>query len=305
MSASALYDGAVVHQRLAPRRHRLRYRLFQLLVDLDEAPALHRSLRLFGFNRAAVFSLHERDHLAGDGRSLRAQVEAMLAEAGIDVAGGPIRLLCMPRVLGYVFNPLSLYYCHRPDGGLAAVVLEVNNTFGERHVYLVEAAAGGRIARRCEKRFFVSPFLPVDMTYEFRLAAPTESAATAILARARDGAPILAAAFAGRRRPLTDAGLARAFFAHPLLTLKVFAAIHGEALTLLAKGVRLRHKPAAPAAQVTLLRSEADPPAADEADGGRRAGDVADLRGGGRLQPQEAERAEVVVGEEPQVEFAA
>jgi uncharacterized protein len=169
--ASALYDGAVVHQRLTPRRHRLRYRLFQLLVDLDEAPALDRRLKLFGHNRLALFSLHERDHLAGDGRPLRAQVEAMLASAGVDIAGGPIRLLCLPRVLGYVFNPISIFYCHRPDGALAAAVVEVNNTFGERHDYLVEAAPGGAegiVRRGCAKTFFVSPIMGLDMTYDYR-----------------------------------------------------------------------------------------------------------------------------------------
>lgn len=259
---SALYDGAVVHQRLSPRRHRLRYRLFQLLLDLDELPRLHFGLRLFAHNRFALFSLHDRDHLAGDGRPLRAQVEAMLASAGIDIGGGPIRLLCMPRVLGYVFNPLSIYFCHRPSGALAAAVLEVNNTFGERHVYLVEAepAAGRQIVRRgCAKTFFVSPFMGLEMSYDFRLAAPAETVTTAILGRGPDGAPLIAAAFAGERRALTDRTLGRAFVAHPLLTLKVILAIHWEAVKLLAKGIGLRRKPAPPAAGVTVVRPEPGP----------------------------------------------
>jgi uncharacterized protein len=258
---SALYDGEVVHQRLAPKRHRLRYRLFQLLLDLDELPALDRGLRLFGHNCAALFSLHDRDHLAGDGRPLKAQVEAMLAKAGIE-AGGPVRLLCMPRVLGYVFNPLSIFYCHRPDGALAAAVLEVNNTFGERHVYLVEASGDGHLVRQsCEKGFFVSPFLGLDMTYDFRLAAPGERAATAITVRSRDGDPILAAAFAGQRQALSDRTLARAFVAHPLLTLKVVAGIHWEALKLIAKGVKLRAKPTPPVRTVTVVRAPSPAPA--------------------------------------------
>jgi DUF1365 family protein len=262
-AASGLYDGAVVHQRQSPRRHRLRYRMFQLLVDLDEAPALSRRLRLFGHNRAAVFSLHDRDHLAGERRPLRGQVEAMLGEAGIDLGGGPVRLLSMPRLLGYVFNPLSVFYCHRPTGELAAVVLEVNNTFGERHCYLIEAGAGsdGRIVRSgCAKTFFVSPFLGLDMSYDFRLAAPGESVATAILVRGPDGAPILSAAFSGQRRDLDDTALAAAFVRHPLLTLKVILAIHWEAVKLLAKGVRLRAKPAAPPRPVTIVRAPAAPP---------------------------------------------
>lgn len=252
--SSALYEGAVAHQRLTPRRHRLRYRLFQLLLDLDELPVLDRRLRLFGHNRPALFSLHDRDHLAGETRPLRGQIEAMLRAAGIDIAGGPIRLLCMPRVLDYVFNPLSIFYCHRPSGDLAAVVLEVNNTFGERHCYVVEATDSGVARSGCPKAFFVSPFLGLDMTYDFRLAAPGERAATAILGRGADGAPIIAASFTGARRDLTDRELAAAFFSHRLLTLKVIGAIHWEAVKLLAKGVRLKPKPKAPARTVTVVR---------------------------------------------------
>jgi uncharacterized protein len=254
---SGLYDGAVTHQRLTPRRHRLRYRLFQLLLDLEELPSLDRRLKLFGHNRFALFSLHDCDHLAGDERPLHEQIEEMLADAGIKTFGGPIRLLCMPRVLGYVFNPLSIFYCHRPSGELAAAVLEVNNTFGERHVYVVEAQAGGQVVRRsCAKAFFVSPFLDLDMTYDFRLAAPAATVTTAILGRGADGAPIIAAAFAGARRELSDRALGRAFLTHPLLTLKVVLAIHWEAVKLLAKGVRLRPKPPTPRRGVTVVRRE-------------------------------------------------
>jgi uncharacterized protein len=258
---SALYDGAVVHRRFRPRAHRLRYRLFQLLIDLDELPALDRGLRLFGHNRPAVFSLHDRDHGDGAGRPLRGQIEALLARAGLDAGGGPIRLLSMPRVLGYVFNPLSLYYCHRADGELAAVVLEVSNTFGERHFY---AAAAQRGAARsgCAKALFVSPFLSMDMTYDFRLAAPGESAEVAILGREAGGAPLIFARFAGRRRALTDAALLHAFLAHPLMTLKVIAAIHLEALRLLAKGLRLHPKPTPPPRAVTVAK--AAPAAGDD-----------------------------------------
>ena len=248
---SALYDGTVMHRRFAPRAHRLRYRLFQLLIDLDELPALDRGLRLFGYNRFALFSHDDRDHGAGVDGPLRGQIEALLARAGIDIGGGPIRLLAMPRVLGYVFNPLSLYYCHRPSGELAAVVLEVNNTFGERHFY-VAPAAGAVVRSACAKAFFVSPFMGMDMSYDFRLAEPGETAEVAILGRAANRAPLIFAHFAGRRRELTDAALLRAFFAHPLLTLKVVAAIHLEAAKLLAKGLRLQPKPTPPPHGITV-----------------------------------------------------
>jgi uncharacterized protein len=303
---SALYDGAVVHQRFAPRPHRLRYRIFQLLIDVDELPALDRSLRLFAHNRFALFSLHDRDHGAGDGAPLRAYAESVLARAGIDIGGGPIRLLCMPRVLGYVFNPLSLYYCHRPDGALAAVILEVSNTFGERHSYVIPSGANGRVRRTCPKSFFVSPFMGMDMAYDFRLAAPGAQALTAILGRGPDGAPLLAATFAGARRALTDTVLARTFLTHPLMTLKVVGAIHWEAAKLVLKGVKLRRKPAPPAEPLTVLAaSETDPPAANQSQPHRRAGHVALVRRRRRLQAQRAERAQVAVGEQPQVKLPA
>ncbi len=253
---SALYDGVVVHRRFAPRVHRLRYRLFQLLIDLDELPALDRGLRLFGHNRFALFSHHDRDHGDRSGRPLRGQIEALLARAGLSAGGGPIHLLAMPRVLGYVFNPLSLYYCHRPDGQLAAVVLEVSNTFGERHFY-VAPATSGLVRSACAKAFFVSPFMGMDMSYDFRLAAPGEAAEVAILGLDSAGAPLIFARFAGRRRPLTDAALVRAFFAHPLLTLKVVAAIHLEAIKLIAKGLRLRPKPTPPPRVITVADAAA------------------------------------------------
>ena len=131
---------------------------------------------------------------------MRPQIAALLRKAGIESGGGPIRLLCMPRVLGYVFNPLSIFYCHRPSGALAAVVLEVNNTFGQRHCYVVEASGGAVVRGGCAKAFFVSPFLDLDMSYDFRLAAPGEHLTTAIVGRGADGALIIAAAFAGARR---------------------------------------------------------------------------------------------------------
>ena len=259
MTASALYDGAVIHRRFHPRRHRLRYRLFQMLLDLDEAPRLARRLRLFSLNRFNLFSFFERDH--GDGRAdLKAYVREVLLTAGIE-AGGPVRLLCMPRILGYVFNPLSVYYCHRADGRLAAVLYEVNNTFGDRHSYLIPAAADGAgvVRQACEKRLYVSPFMDMAMSYDFRLTQPDAAIATTIHGKDAGGRLMIAAAFAGKRRPLDDATLAHIFVTHPLLTLKVVAAIHWEALRLFLKGVGFRSRPEAPAAPISLHASASAP----------------------------------------------
>ncbi|HTO27933.1 MAG TPA: DUF1365 domain-containing protein, partial [Devosia sp.] len=149
MIASGIYTGMVVHKRLRPRRHRLSYRVFSLLLDLDELPAL--SLRWLAVNRPGLLSFREADH--GDGGALRPWVTARLAGAGI-VADGPVRLLCYPRMLGYVFNPLTVYFCHRQDESLAAVIYEVHNTHGERHAYVLPAGEG-TVRQSCAKAFFV------------------------------------------------------------------------------------------------------------------------------------------------------
>lgn len=232
MSASAIYDGVVAHKRLRPRRHRLSYRVFSLLLDLDELPAL--SLRLLKINRPGLMSFREADH--GDGGKLRPWVEARLAEAGL-AADGPIRILCYPRMLGYVFNPLTAYFCHRADGTLAAIIYEVHNTHGERHAYVLPGGEGV-VRHSCDKRFFVSPFMPMDCVYNFTISPPGETVSVGILERDGEGT-LLTASFAGTRAPLTDGALARALLAHPLMTLKVTVAIHWEAIRLLLKGLRV------------------------------------------------------------------
>ena len=255
-TASSLYVGAVVHQRFAPRRHRLRYRLFQLLIDLDELADLPAKLRLFSHNRFNVFSFHDRDHGDGRARDLRDYVRETLADAGIDIGGGKIRLLCMPRLFGHVFNPLSIYYCHSQDGALAAMLYEVTNTYRERHSYLIAvspAHALGPIRQTCAKALFVSPFMDLDMIYDFTVDRPGDVVTTAITVRDATDRPMMVASFAGRRRPLSDVSLAVLLSTHPLLTVKVVAAIHWEAARLFFKGVKLRPHPPAPAATVSVV----------------------------------------------------
>ncbi|RVT92004.1 DUF1365 domain-containing protein [Rhodovarius crocodyli] len=251
MTASAIYEGAVVHSRLRPVRHRLRYRMLNLLLDLDEMPGLSDRLRLFGHNRRALFSFHDRDHGDGSAVPLARQIDGWLAGAGLQT-GGRILALCMPRVLGMVFNPITVYFCHRADGTLQAMLYEVNNTFGQRHSYLLPVTdQGPDIRQRCDKRFYVSPFMDMDQSYAFRLTRPGETVALGVEARDAGG-PLLFAAFSGRRRDLSDAALLRSFLAHPLLALRVLAGIHWEALKLWRKGMRLRPRPAAPADPVSI-----------------------------------------------------
>ena len=187
-------------------------------------------------------------------RVLRAQVERALTEAGLRPDGGAIRVLCMPRVLGHAFNPISVFFCHRRDGALLALLYEVHNTFGERHAYLipVEGSASGTIRQACEKALYVSPFMRMDMRYLFRVVPP--SARAAVVVHGEDaGGRVITASFTGRRRGLSDAALLGMVLRHGMLGLKVLAAIHWEAARLWLKGLRLEPRPAAPAQPVTIV----------------------------------------------------
>lgn len=245
-----------MHRRIRPKAHKLRYRVFWTLLDLDELPLLGEKLRLFSPGRFNLFGFYTADHGDGSAVPLRTQAEKHLADAGIDLDGGRIALLCMPRILGFVFNPISVYYCYRRDGALAALIYEVHNTFGQRHSYLipVEAAPDEALEQRCLKSFYVSPFMDMDIAYTFRIRKPAERIALAIQGADASG-PVIVASLAGERRPLTDGALLKAFFLFPLLTLKVVAGIHWEALKLWIKGMRLRPRPPAPA-PVTIVRQQ-------------------------------------------------
>lgn len=239
---AALYVGEVMHARLKPMGHRFNYRVMSLLIDLDRLTQADRQSALFGVNHGALYSFHEADHGARDGSSLRAYAQRCAAEHGIDLTGGRVLLLCYPRLLGYTFNPLSVYFCYRASGDLALLIYEVRNTFGELHPYILpvqpgEASSAG-VRQQQDKLFYVSPFIEMAMRYHFRVRPPGERVQLRILETDRDG-PLLAATFTGRRRALGTRELWRAFFALPLVTLKVMAAIHWEALRLWLKGARL------------------------------------------------------------------
>ncbi len=252
MSGSALYAGRVVHVRMKPLRHRLAYRIFYLLLDLDELPALSCRMFWLGYNRAAALSFRDRDHGDGSARPLKSQIETNLTAAGLET-GGRIRVLAMPRVLGRVFNPLTVYFCDALDGHLQALLYEVNNTFGQRHSYLIPVAAPDAIAIRqsCSKEFYVSPFMEMALRYDFCLTQPGEKMAMTIEAGDRSG-PVLFAAFNGRRRALTDAALAMMLLRFPLLAFQVLAGIHWEALKLWVKGLKIIPRPPAPVAAVSI-----------------------------------------------------
>lgn len=246
VTSSRLYFGSVLHNRLRPRPHRFRYKLFWTLFDLDEVADLSDRYWLFSHNRFNLVSLQDRDHGDGSGRALRPQIERLLVDNGISFEGGTVCLFCMPRVLGYGFNPLSIYFCHRKDDSLAAIIYEVHNTFGERHSYVFDASeAGLRSAHGCGKRFFVSPFLDMAMRYEFRTRLPTERFAITIRGTNADGT-LIHASISGAAAPFSTAMLLHGLLRYPLMTLKVTAAIHWQAFRLWLKGIGVRRKPAPP-----------------------------------------------------------
>jgi uncharacterized protein len=258
-AAAALYVGEVMHARLKPIGHRFNYRVMSLLIDLDRLDAADRQSRLFGVNRAALYSFHEADHGARDGSCLRLYAQRRAAEHGVDLTGGRVSLLCYPRLLGFTFNPLSVYFCHRAGGELALVIYEVRNTLGDIHAYVLPVKPGeisdAGLRQEQEKLLYVSPFIEMATRYHFRVSPPQERVKLRILETDREG-PLLAATFMGRRRSLTGAALLRAFFALPLVTLKIVAAIHWEALRLWLKGARLMQRPLPATANTILATGE-------------------------------------------------
>jgi len=250
---SSIYIGSVMHRRLTPRLHCFRYSAFWLFLDLDELDKLSRTLRWFSHNRANIFSFHDADHGDGTSTPLRAQIERELAEANVSLAGGRIRLLCMPRTLGYCFNPISIVFCYRNDATLAAVIYQVHNTFGERHSYVIRVECqNGALHQRTKKLLYVSPFLDMDMRYDFRITGPDERIAVGICASSSEK-PVLQAVLNGARRDLTDRNLMFVFLKIPAVTIKVVAAIHWEALRLWAKGIGLRYRPPPPKRPATVV----------------------------------------------------
>ena len=240
--AASLYVGDVMHARLKPFMHRFNYRVMSLLIDLDRLADADRQSLLFGVNRRALYAFHERDHGRRDGTSLRAYAAECACGHGIDLAGGKVLLLCYPRLFGYAFNPLSVYFCFDAADNLVLMIYEVRNTFRQMHHYVLPVAPGERraelIRQQQDKTFYVSPFIEADMRYHFRITRPGDAVKIRILETDAEG-PLLAATFSGRRRPLSSVSLVKAFLALPFVTAKIMAAIYWQALRLWMKGANL------------------------------------------------------------------
>ena len=246
MPENCIYIGKVFHKRHIPFEHAFTYRVFTLLIDIDDLPALSKRLKTFAFNRFNVFSLYNKDHAKRDGSDIRPWIETAAKEKNIDIKGGKIFMLAFPRILGYVFNPITLFFCYDRNEKLKAVLHEVKNTFGGQHGYLLPVEeTTGTLKQECEKIFHVSPFIHMDCTYKFRLKEPEEFLDFSIHQFTTDE-KILTATWDGNRIALSDKNLLKTLITHPLLTLKIIMGIHWQAFKLWTKGAKYISSPPLP-----------------------------------------------------------
>ncbi|MCS6884352.1 MAG: DUF1365 domain-containing protein [Blastocatellia bacterium] len=230
---SRLYECSIMHERLCPIRYGFRHRAFIFCLDLDEIPSLAKRLWLLSNNRLGVFSFYDRDHLSFGKSSVRQAIESYALAHGVDVSGCRIELVTHLRTLGYIFNPVSFYFCSDLTGQPVCAVAEVSNTFGEMKPYFLgkETLEDGLFRLQVAKHFYVSPFIPMDSVFEFRLRPPAERIHLAVDCYV-DSKPLLVAAMWGERRSLDDATLCFYAIRFPFITLKVIGLIHWHALRL-------------------------------------------------------------------------
>jgi len=235
---SCIYSGFVTHERFKPKKHFFRYNTFSLLVDLNEIENIEKKIKFFSYNKLNILSFHNIDHGSRDGSSLTDWVKKVLKKSKINLKLGKIQLLCYPRFFGYVFNPLSIFYCYDKNLKLKAILYEVKNTFNEQHTYVFRCTSSSNlILHKCDKKFYVSPFIEMKTFYNFRLLTPGKK--LNILIRQNDSEGLLLIARqVGKRLDLTSKNLFFQFLKHPLMSIKVILAIHFEAFRLWSKGIK-------------------------------------------------------------------
>ena len=239
---SCIYSGFVTHKRFKPKKHFFSYRTFSLLLDLNEIRSLEKKIKFFSYNKFNILSFYNIDHGPRNGSSLRKWVKKTLAKAKIDINKGTIKLLCFPRFFGYVFNPLSIFYCYDNKSKLKAILYEVKNTFNEQHTYVFRSkTSSDLVLHKCDKKFYVSPFIPMKTFYNFRLSVP-KNKINVLIKQTDEKGPLLIAKQVGKRINLNSKNLFIEFLKHPLMSFKVILAIHFEAFRLWAKGVKLVKK---------------------------------------------------------------
>jgi len=237
---SCIYNGVVTHKRFKPVKHFLKYKTFSFFIDLDEIEKLDKNNIIFSFNRFNIFSFYNRDHGDRDGKSLKNWVMDNLIKFKISENINKIKLLCYPRIFGYVFNPLSIFYCYH-DEKLKVIFYEVKNTFNEQHTYIFKVNDSNIVTQKCKKKFYVSPFMNMDTYYNFRLLNPDDKLSVSIEQTDKKDT-ILTAVQTGERKDFNLKQLVVNFFKYPLMTIKIISAIHFEALLLWKKGAIYRKR---------------------------------------------------------------
>ena len=237
---SCIYNGEVTHTRFKPVRHFLKYKTFSLLIDLDEINLLDKSIGIFSHNKFNIFSFYDKDHGDRDGGNLKDWVISNLKKFQITENITNIKVLCYPRILGYVFNPLSIFYCYEKDK-LVAIFYEVKNTFNEQHTYIFKIKNNEEIIQKCRKKFYVSPFMDMETFYNFKLLNPNDKLSVFIKQTDADGT-ILTATQTGDKKEFSFKQLAINFIKYPLMTIKIISSIHYEALLLWKKGAIYRKR---------------------------------------------------------------
>ena len=236
---TCIYKGIVTHRRFKPKRHFFSYKTFSVFFDLDELKDLEKNILIFSLNRFNLFSFYNKDHGDRDGTDLKEWVKSTLKKFNINSKISKIKLLCFPRIFGYVFNPLSIFYCYNDNSELKAILYEVKNTFNEQHTYVFPVEKSSKIiTQNCNKRFYVSPFMEMKTAYNFRLVEPTQTLSIFIKQTDEEGI-ILSACQIGRKENISTKQLIINFFKHPMMTIKIIMAIHFEALRLWKKGVKI------------------------------------------------------------------
>ena len=239
---SSIYNGTVIHKRFKPKIHFFKYKVFSLLLDLDEIDTIDNNINIFSHNNFNLISFYDRDHGDRDGSSVREWVKKKLKSNNIECKDIKIKLLCYPRILGYVFNPLSIFFVYDNNSSLVSILYEVKNTFGEQHTYIFRINSNSDlIENSCNKKFYVSPFMDLNSKYYFKISNPNEKLSVAIDQRDKEG-KLLFASQDGIRANLTTKNLILAYLKNPLMTIKIISAIHYEAFRLWLKGIKLIKK---------------------------------------------------------------
>ena len=239
---SFIYNGKVIHKRFKPKEHYFKYTVFSLFLDLDEINIINKQILFFSHNKFNLISFYEKDHGNRDGSSLAEWVKKNLKTIGVNNENIKIKLLCYPRILGYVFNPLSIFFVYDIKLNLIAILYEVKNTFGEQHTYVFKVNENNKFVKNnCEKKFFVSPFMDIDSKYYFKVLDPNKKLSVVIDQRDKDG-KLLFASQDGVKSDFTTKNLIFSYLRHPLMTFKIISAIHFEALRLWIKGIKIVKK---------------------------------------------------------------